>query len=75
MQFSQLNRKRNQNRILINFRPCVGLKTLDPQDLRYRPNYDNSVDTDDHLTSKGFNYHQGPVRIPLIHSLINSIQE
>jgi len=38
----------------------LGMRTLDPQDLRFRPNYDNSVDSDDYLTSKGFNYHQGP---------------
>jgi glycogen debranching enzyme len=38
----------------------LGMKTLDPSDMRYRPNYDNGADTDDFLTSKGFNYHQGP---------------
>jgi len=37
----------------------LGLKTLDPSDWNYRPNYD-SADTDDFKTSKGFNYHQGP---------------
>jgi glycogen debranching enzyme len=38
----------------------VGLRTLDPADLDYRPYYHNSVDNDDFATSKGRNYHQGP---------------
>ncbi|VEU20737.1 DEKNAAC101570 [Brettanomyces naardenensis] len=38
----------------------VGLKTLDPSDLNYRPYYNNSEDSNDFATSKGRNYHQGP---------------
>ncbi|KAG5361929.1 Glycogen debranching enzyme [Yarrowia sp. C11] len=38
----------------------VGMATLDPSDLNYRPYYLNSVDSDDFATSKGRNYHQGP---------------
>eukprot|EP01128_Nolandella_sp_AFSM9_P004748 TRINITY_DN2190_c0_g1_i1.p1 TRINITY_DN2190_c0_g1~~TRINITY_DN2190_c0_g1_i1.p1 ORF type:complete len:1571 (-),score=177.42 TRINITY_DN2190_c0_g1_i1:40-4221(-) len=38
----------------------LGMATLDPEDLRYRPNYDNAIDSSDYDTSKGFNYHQGP---------------
>jgi glycogen debranching enzyme len=38
----------------------LGMRTLDPDDWNYKPNYDNSPDTDDYATSKGFNYHQGP---------------
>jgi glycogen debranching enzyme len=38
----------------------IGMKTLDPSDSRYRPYYHNSSDTDDFLTSGGFNYHNGP---------------
>ncbi|KAJ5676070.1 Glycogen debranching enzyme [Penicillium macrosclerotiorum] len=38
----------------------VGVATLDPSDLNYRPNYDNSEDSTDFATSKGRNYHQGP---------------
>lgn len=38
----------------------VGMRTLDPSDWNYRPNYNNSEDSDDFATSKGRNYHQGP---------------
>lgn len=38
----------------------VGMATLDPEDLNYRPYYNNSEDSTDFATSKGRNYHQGP---------------
>lgn len=40
----------------------IGMKTLDEEDWRYRPVYDNSdADTnEDYFTSGGFNYHNGP---------------
>eukprot|EP00040_Diaphanoeca_grandis_P022413 m.120406 g.120406 ORF g.120406 m.120406 type:complete len:1491 (+) comp28801_c0_seq1:247-4719(+) len=38
----------------------LGMRTLDPGDLNYRPNYHNGVDSTDYFTSRGFNYHQGP---------------
>jgi glycogen debranching enzyme len=38
----------------------VGMRTLDPSDWNYRPNYYNSEDSEDFATSKGRNYHQGP---------------
>ncbi|KAF8543569.1 glucanotransferase domain of glycogen debranching enzyme-domain-containing protein [Trichophaea hybrida] len=38
----------------------LGIATLDPADLNYRPNYINSLDSDDFATAKGRNYHQGP---------------
>lgn len=38
----------------------VGMATLDPSDLNYRPYYNNSEDSTDFQTSKGRNYHQGP---------------
>ena len=38
----------------------LGMATLDPQDLNYRPYYNNSEESTDFATSKGRNYHQGP---------------
>ncbi|KAL4741058.1 glycogen debranching enzyme [Aspergillus similis] len=38
----------------------LGMATLDPSDLNYRPDYNNAEDSTDFATSKGRNYHQGP---------------
>ncbi|KAL5052147.1 hypothetical protein BDW71DRAFT_170264 [Aspergillus fruticulosus] len=38
----------------------LGMATLDPSDLNYRPDYSNAEDSTDFATSKGRNYHQGP---------------
>jgi glycogen debranching enzyme len=43
-----------------NLRGPYGMRTLDPSDMNYRPNYINSDDSDDFHTAKGRNYHQGP---------------
>ncbi|CAR21052.1 bifunctional 4-alpha-glucanotransferase/amylo-alpha-1,6-glucosidase [Lachancea thermotolerans CBS 6340] len=47
----------NADRII---RGPVGMRTLDPSDYNYRPNYNNGEDSADFATSKGRNYHQGP---------------
>ncbi|KAE8221765.1 hypothetical protein CF319_g4920 [Tilletia indica] len=41
-------------------RDVLGMRTLDPSDMTYRPVYDNSNGTDDFSMAQGFSYHRGP---------------
>lgn len=38
----------------------VGIKTLDPANHKFRPNYDNANDSEDKNIAHGWNYHNGP---------------
>lgn len=42
------------------FTTQLGLKTLDPSDYNYRPNYNNDDRSTDPSVAHGFNYHNGP---------------
>jgi glycogen debranching enzyme len=44
----------------------IGMRTLDPSDLRYRPTYNSSEDSEEFLTSGGYNYHNGPEWVWLV---------
>lgn len=53
----------------------LGMRTLDPSDLNYRPYYINSEDSEDFATSKGRNYHQGPEWVWCIGYFFRALQK
>eukprot|EP01091_Cochliopodium_minus_P012931 TRINITY_DN4039_c0_g1_i1.p1 TRINITY_DN4039_c0_g1~~TRINITY_DN4039_c0_g1_i1.p1 ORF type:complete len:1528 (+),score=372.55 TRINITY_DN4039_c0_g1_i1:37-4584(+) len=58
--FSPDNAKSMLNIMEENLLSTLGMRTLDPSDWSYRPNYINGIDSEEYSTSKGFNYHNGP---------------
>ena len=44
----------------------LGMKTLDPIDLQYRPYYDNANDGNDPSIAKGWNYHNVRIISPFV---------
>ena len=38
----------------------IGVKTLDPNESIYYPDYDNNDESNNFFTGKGYNYHNGP---------------
>lgn len=57
--FNTENARKSLDIVSVKLLSKTGLRTLDPDDQNYRPNY-HSSDQGDFLTADGFNYHNGP---------------
>ncbi|OLY78089.1 Glycogen debranching enzyme [Smittium mucronatum] len=58
--FNTDNARTCLRKMRVDLQGPLGMRTLDPSDMQYRPYYDNSNDSNDSTVANGANYHQGP---------------